>query len=194
MKPELSNIVNVPNAISLLRLLMAPIMIVLAYFHQPMLFLCAVLFSGITDILDGFLARRLNQVTNFGAHLDSWGDFFVYSCMAIGAWLLWPDIVIRELPWFSAIVISFTLPVLLGLVKFRALTSYHTWSVKLSVFLTFIGYLLLFADIVNWPFRAAALVCVMAGIEEIIITLLMQHERVDVRSIWQALRYHRSAK
>jgi len=194
MKPSLQKIINLPNAVSMLRLMMAPVMMVLAFFQLPTMFLAAALFSGITDVLDGFLARTLNQITEFGSHLDSWGDFAIYSCMAIGAWILWPDIVRQELYWFLAIVASFTLPVLFGLLKFRALTSYHTWSVKAAVFLTFIGYLFLFGDIHSLPFHIATVACVIAGIEEIIITALMRHERADVRSARQAWMYHQAGK
>ena len=122
------NIYNWPNFVSLLRLLMAPVLIGLAVNQQPVWFLAVVLFSAFTDALDGFLARLLNQITELGSHLDSWGDFFIYNCMAVGAWLLWPDIVLREKLSFIVIVASFTLPAAAGLIKFHTLTSYHTWS------------------------------------------------------------------
>lgn len=187
-----SNNYNWPNFVSLLRLLMAPVLIALAMNQQPYWFLAAVLFSGFTDALDGFLARLLNQITELGSRLDSWGDFFVYTCMAIGAWLLWPDIVLREKIAFSVIVASFTLPTALGLIKFRTLTSYHTRAVKLAVLLTFIGYTLLFAGILDWPFRIAAIACACAGIEEIAITLLTRQPRFDVRSVWRVLKNRQS--
>ncbi len=183
-----SAVVNWPNAVSLLRLLMAPMMLWLALEHRPLAYLAVLLFAGFTDVLDGFLARRLGQTTELGSHLDSWGDFTIYSSMAAGAWLLWPDTVVREWLPFCVIVASFSLPVLVGLYKFGRLTSYHTWSVKLAVAITYAGYVLLFADITPWLFRVAALFCVAAAIEEILITLVMQHERADVRSLRAALR------
>jgi len=185
-------ICNWPNLVSLLRLLVAPLLIWLALNQHPIWFLAAVLFSAFTDVVDGFLARHLNQITELGSHLDSWGDFFVYSCMAVGAWLLWPDIVLREKLSFIVIVASFTLPVALGLIKFRTLTSYHTWGVKLAVLLSVVGYILLFAEILEWPFHLAAVIAACAAIEEIAITLLMPEQHVDVRSLRQALKYQRS--
>lgn len=185
------HIISIPNAVSMLRILMAPVMMVLAMLQMPALFLAAVMFSGITDVLDGYLARRLNQVTDFGSHLDSWGDFIVYSCMATGALLLWPEIVLQERLWFVVIVLSFTLPAIVGVIKFGAFTSYHTWSVKLAVFISFIAYLLLFTELSQWPFRLAAIMCAIAGIEEIIMTLLLKHEHADVRSAWAAWKLHR---
>lgn len=184
-------IVNLPNLVSLIRILMAPVLFYFAFTQQPNWFIGTLLFAVFTDVLDGFLARTLQQITEMGSHLDSWGDFVIYSTMAVCAWILWPDILQREMVYFILIVLSFTLPVFVGFIKFRLFTSYHTWSVKLAVFVTVISYVLLFAGLLDWPFRVAAVFCLYAAIEEIAITLLIHHEHVDVRTVWQALKYNR---
>ena len=180
---------NLPNLVSSIRVGLAPVLVYFAINQMEAWFLGVLLFSGFTDILDGFLARTLNQITALGAHLDSWGDFAIYSTMAICAWILWPGIVEREMLYFGMIIASFSIPVAIGLIKFRGLTSYHTWSVKVAVAVTFTGYVLLFAELAQWPFVLASLVCVYAGIEEILITLTMNRERVNVSSIWAAMKY-----
>ena len=189
MNEQKQNIYNLPNLVSFIRILMAPVLVMLAVNQQPYWFIAALIFAEFTDVLDGFLARYLNQITSLGSHLDSWGDFIIYSTLAVCAWILWPDIVLREILYFSIIVISFTVPVLVGIIKFHALTSYHTWSVKFAVAVTILSYLLVFSGLLDWPFRLAALVCVYAAIEEIAITLVMDHQTVDVRSIWQAMKH-----
>ncbi len=191
---EKENFYNLPNFVSLIRLLMAPVLLWLAVQQQAEWFLIALVITVFTDVLDGFLARILNQITAMGSHLDSWGDFLVYSVMAISAWILWPEIVKREALYFLLIVTSFTLPVLIGLIKFKTLTSYHTWSVKLAVGITIIAYILLFSGYMNWPFKLAAAVCTYAAIEEILITLISRHEHVDVRTFWQAIRMNRQER
>ncbi len=185
------DIYKIPNLISLLRIVLAPLMLVLAINAQASWFLIVLVFTIFTDVLDGFLARALNQITALGSHLDSWGDFFVYSVMALSAWLLWPEIVMREIVYFAVIIASFTVPVLIGLIKFGSLTSYHTWSVKLAVAVTVISYILLFSGWLEWPFRLAAFICVYAAIEEVVISLILKHEHVDVRTLWHALQYRR---
>ncbi|MDT8452781.1 MAG: CDP-alcohol phosphatidyltransferase family protein [Gammaproteobacteria bacterium] len=191
MNPTKNQIVNAPNLVSLLRILVAPALFYFALNQQPMWFITAVLFAEFTDVLDGFLARTLKQITPLGSHLDSWGDFVIYSTMAICAWILWPDILQREIVYFSIIVLSFTLPALIGFIKFHTFTSYHTWSVKLAVAIVVISYILLFTGLVDWPFRVAAFICLYAGIEEIAITLLIQEEHTDVRSVFQAMKYRK---
>ncbi len=180
-----------PNLVSSIRILIAPLLFVFAFLQLEYWFLGALLFSGFTDVVDGFLARKLNMITPLGAHLDSWGDATIYGTMAICAWVLWPDITQRELLYYSMILFSFLLPALTGLVKFGKWTGYHTWTVKLAVFATFVGYFALYADISRWPFVVAAVLSVLAGIEEILITIVLREERTDVRSIVSALSYRK---
>ncbi len=180
-----------PNLVSSIRILIAPLLFVFAFLQLEYWFLGALLFSGFTDVVDGFLARKLNMITPLGAHLDSWGDATIYGTMAICAWILWPDITQRELPYYSMILFSFLLPALSGLIKFGKWTGYHTWTVKIAVFATFIGYVALYADISRWPFVVAAVLSVLAGIEEILITIVLREERTDVRSIVSALSYRK---
>lgn len=184
-------IYNLPNLVSFIRILLAPILFYFAFTQQPVWFLATLMFSGFTDVLDGFIARTLHQITTLGSRLDSWGDFTIYTTMAICAWILWPDIVAEELVSYVVIVISFTSPVIVGLLKFRTITSYHTWTVKVAVVVTFVGYILLFAGWLDWPFRVAAVFCAVAALEEIAITLLIHHEHVDVRTVWAALKHNK---
>lgn len=180
---------KIPNLVSSIRILIAPVLFMFAFLGMEYWFLGGLIFSGFTDVLDGFLARKLNMNTPLGAHLDSWGDFTIYSTMAVCAWILWPEITQREILYYALILFSFLLPTLVGLVKFGKLTGYHTWSVKVAVFMTFVGYIALYSELASWPFVLASILCVIAGSEEILITLILREERTDVRSIIAALRY-----
>ena len=186
---EKSDFLNPPNIVSMIRLLMAPVLLYLAYQQYPVIYMVAVLFTLFTDVLDGFLARRLNMITELGSHLDSWGDFVIYITLAISAWWLWPEIIKQELIAVLIIIFSFTMPVLIGLLKFHKLTSYHTWSVKLAVFVTVVAYVIVFSGLLFWPLYLAAFVSVVAAVEEILITFIMKHEHADVRSVWHAMKF-----
>jgi CDP-diacylglycerol--glycerol-3-phosphate 3-phosphatidyltransferase len=182
------DMMKLPNLVSSIRILIAPLLFAFAFMQMEAWFLGALIFSGLTDVVDGFLARKLNMITPLGAHLDSWGDFTIYSTMAICAWILWPEITQRELIYYAMILFSFLLPAIVGLVKFGKLTGYHTWSVKIAVFITFVGYIALYAELAVWPFMLAAILAVISGIEEILITFTLREERTDVRSLFAALR------
>ena len=177
---------GLPNLISATRILIAPLLFAFAIQQMETWFLGALIFSGLTDVIDGFLARRLKLTSALGAHLDSWGDFVIYVSMAACAWILWPQLTAEVLFHYTLILISILLPAGIGLVKFGKLTGYHTWSVKIAVLVTFAGYILLYAGIAAWPFVLASWLCVIAGAEEILITLVLRRERTDVRSLWAA--------
>lgn len=68
---------NIPNLITVLRVLLIPIFILLFYlpYHWSYLAASSVFaFAAATDWLDGYLARRLEQSTPFGAFLDPVAD------------------------------------------------------------------------------------------------------------------------
>ncbi len=68
---------NVPNLLTLLRLLLVPIVVILYYLPVSWAHASAALlftFAAITDWLDGYLARNLKQMTKFGAFLDPVAD------------------------------------------------------------------------------------------------------------------------
>ncbi|WP_198265055.1 CDP-alcohol phosphatidyltransferase family protein [sulfur-oxidizing endosymbiont of Gigantopelta aegis] len=180
---------HLPNIVSSIRILMAPILLYLAINGLPISFILLLIFTELTDVLDGYLARRMNLVSELGAQLDSWGDFFVYITMAISAWLLWPDIVMRELVYVIIMIACFTLPVIIGLIKFKTWTSYHTLSVKVAVAISVIAYVLLFTGLLDWPLKVAIIFSLYAALEQILITLICHKGRhVDVKSIWHALK------
>lgn len=68
---------NLANKITLLRILMAPLVVVLLYFQGPVFCILAALvfiFAAITDWMDGYIARHANMVTSMGKFLDPLAD------------------------------------------------------------------------------------------------------------------------
>lgn len=75
---------NLPNKLTLFRIILVPIMVIISFFDIPGSFLgitttmwiLELIFgiASLTDKLDGYLARKNNQVTNFGKFLDPIAD------------------------------------------------------------------------------------------------------------------------
>ena len=68
---------NIPNMLSLLRLLLVPVYLVVFFSEQPHAHLIAAIIfvaAGITDIVDGYIARKYNQITKLGRILDPLAD------------------------------------------------------------------------------------------------------------------------
>ena len=82
-------LLTAPNLISSLRLALVPVLLCLAWNERPLLFLGFFAFSLFSDSVDGFIARKLNHVTEFGASLDSWADLVMYMSLPACAWWLW---------------------------------------------------------------------------------------------------------
>ena len=190
MQPE--PLFTVPNLLSGLRLVLAPVLLYLAWTGQPTPFLVALVFSLLSDLFDGYFARRFNQATQLGTLLDSYGDFATYMTVPLCAWWLWPDLIRREAWFAAAVVTSYVFPIVLGYLKYGRLTSYHTYGAKLSAVVVGASALVLFAGGPPLPFRIATWVLVLAELEEIAITTILPEWRTNVPSILHARRLLRS--
>jgi phosphatidylglycerophosphate synthase len=177
-------LLTIPNLLTGFRFVSAPILLGLAWHGYPIAFLSLLAVALLTDALDGFVARWMGQVSRFGAKLDSWADMINYSTIALGSWWLWPEIVIRERVFATIIVSSYLLPPLIGIIKFGAFTSYHTWTVKIAAASVGLSLYVLFLGGPAWPFRIAAFIGVIAAAEEIWISLLAPKLYSNVSSIW----------
>lgn len=187
-KHRLQALLTIPNLLTCFRFVSAPILLYLAWYGYGDFFLLLLAITFFSDVADGMAARMLHQESEFGALLDSWADLLIYFTIAASAWWLWPDIVLREQVYFLMTITSFILPVVIGIIKFHALTSYHTWLVKFAVATMGLSFFLLFLFDIAWPFRVAASICLLAAIEEIAITCFLTSLHSNVRSFWHVKR------
>lgn len=100
---------NLPNALTLLRMIMIPVF-AWAYFSiGPKWALLIFLVASFTDYLDGYLARKLNQVTNFGKLFDPLADKLMLLtalfCLARTEYIPW---------WVLAVMIIKELVMVVG--------------------------------------------------------------------------------
>lgn len=81
------NMLNIPNLLTLLRIVLVPVLAWLLLQHAYAAALAVFLAAGISDALDGFLARRWNQFTPLGAMLDPIADkLLTLTCVGLLAW------------------------------------------------------------------------------------------------------------
>ena len=183
--------VSVPNLLSASRVACCPLLLALAWNGASGSFLTIFALGLLSDVLDGALARRLGQESDFGAQLDQWADFALWVSFPLGAWWLWPEIVRREAPYVVLAIVCLLLPTAIAYARYRAVPGYHTWLAKLDSVLMAIGVPLLLIFDLAWPFRFAALLLLVSAADEMLITYLLPGCRHDVRSVFHALRLRR---
>lgn len=186
-KQLLKELSTLPNLLTCFRFVSAPILLALAWQDYGNGFLLLLALTFLSDILDGMAARYLNQESQLGALLDSWADLLIYATITISAWWLWPETMQRELLYVLLTISSYLLPVAVGLIKFRAFTSYHTWLVKAAAATMGTSFFLLLLFEIVWPFRLAALICLIAAFEEIAISYYLSELHSNVRSLWHLI-------
>ena len=183
--PEIiKELLTLPNLLTCFRFISAPTMLFFAWIGNGDMFLLLLAITFLSDLLDGMAARILGQESELGSVLDSWADLLVYITIAVSTWWLWPEVIIQQLYYVVITIFSYTMPVAVGLYKFHAVTSYHTWLVKCAVASMGVSLFLLFLFEIVWPFRLAAFICLLSAVEEIAITSYLPKLRSNVRSLW----------
>jgi len=105
--------INVPNTLTILRILLAPAFVIVLLRHQYFYALIIFAAAGISDGLDGFIAKQYNQKTVLGAFLDPIADkvliLSAYICLSI----------LQIVPnWISVIIIPRDIIIALGVAIF----------------------------------------------------------------------------
>jgi phosphatidylglycerophosphate synthase len=180
-------IFNVPNCISILRIMMIPVLLLLAW-QRHAIFTALLTTVLLMDILDGYLARRLNQQTRLGAQLDSWGDFLTVLVYPFaGVWLR-PEATRALVPYAVLAGIAYLSPIIFGFIKFGRLTSYHTRLMTIAAYVMGAAMISFFAGWSDLPFRLGCLILLVAQIEEILISAVLPSWRENIPGFRCALQ------
>lgn len=149
---------NIPNIISVSRILLSIIM----YFVEAYSILFWLLYSacGVSDIIDGYIARKTNCESRLGSILDSVADI-VFISAAIMVFVSAISIPTGILLWIILIAFIKITSLLIGYFKYRAFVSFHTYLNKATGLILFcFPYLY---NVINTNL-AAILVCTVASI------------------------------
>lgn len=177
---------NIPNSLSLFRIISAPFLVLIGWLEMPTLFYILFGLMLLSDALDGIIARRLDQTSEFGSRLDSYGDILTYLTTPLAVWYLWPDLIKDELYYIIAAIIIYILPAVFTLLKFGKLASYHTWLTKISAVVMSVGVVVLLVFKNNMLFHFAIYFLLIEMLENIFITMILKEQKSDIYSIWHA--------
>ena len=177
---------NIADWFSFYRIFAAPFLIVLIWLDYRDLFSWFLLLSYSTDMIDGFLARKLKITSPRGSQLDSMGDQLTLIAGFIGLLRFEFEFISEQYQW---ILIPFTLyciQMLIAFKKYRKATAFHTYLAKLSAVIqaVFILWLLFFGP-VYWLFYTMIIIGIVETIEEILLIFLYPQWVAGVKGyIW----------
>lgn len=168
------------NAITLLRI---PLSIALLYLPPyGALFVLLYLLCGLSDALDGYIARRTHTQSRLGAVLDSVADAVFFCVLLV--------LILRERPgavflWAAASITLLRLCSLLtGMLRFRRIAMMHTYLNKAAGLLLYLYPLSLAVVSSQFLLIAAGLTAFLASMEEFVLLLNSATFDPDTKSIF----------
>jgi cardiolipin synthase len=178
------------NGITLYRLVAAPFLLYLIFTGQSGLFKWLLGLSFFTDAIDGYLARKYKVTSIIGAKLDSIGDDLTVIVGMIGLFVLKPEFIKAEILWLVVIFILFLVQVISALIRYGAVTSYHTYLAKLAAVCQGVFLILSFfmAEPSRLLYYVAVVITALDLLEEIVLTFLLPKWKANVKGLYWVLK------
>ena len=153
-----SRIITVPNLLTIFRMVLIPVFVSLLFYQRFVLALVVFLLAGITDGLDGLLARRFDQKSQLGTILDPIADkmMMVTSFVVLSMKAVFPQPIPPHLPipfWVTIAVISRDVFILVGAAAINIVTGFRGFrpsllgKINTTVQIVAIGIIMLAASI-----------------------------------------------
>lgn len=182
------------NGVTVYRIAIAPVLIWLIVAGNYEVFKWLLPVSFFTDLIDGFLARRLRVASVLGSKLDSIGDDLTFLAASIGVFVFKLDFIQQHIALVSIMFGLYFMQTASALIKYKKLTSFHTYLAKLGMLLQgcFLILLFLLTDPVMWLFYAAAVVTILDLVEEIIIIFYLRDWQANVKGLYWVMKNERN--
>jgi len=126
---------NIANYISISRIIMAIVLLLPKTFSKT--FYIIYIYCGLSDILDGFLARKYKITSKFGAKIDSVADMLFVGVSLLKI-LPVIEISIGIYIWIIIIVLIKVFNIILGYIYYKQLTLLHTIGNKITGLVLFV--------------------------------------------------------
>ncbi|MGI6105405.1 MAG: CDP-alcohol phosphatidyltransferase family protein [Raoultibacter sp.] len=171
---------HIPNALSSTRILLSLSLLFFVPFQFS--FYLVYLLCGITDILDGYIARRYKVVSEFGSKLDSIGD--VLLTFVVG-FIILPHVgpPTYILVWTVCIILLRLVSMGVSQVRVGKAFLLHTTTNRVFALLLFLyPFVFLLTDSVSLLFTLCLLAS-LAAVEELVIMLHAPSINPDIRSL-----------
>lgn len=178
------------NGITIYRIVAAPLLAYFAFTKNQDVFKWMLLISFFTDLIDGYLARRFKATSIVGSKLDSLGDDLTIVAAIIGVFVFKYDFIQEVIVVVYILLGLFFMQHIFALVRYRKITSFHTYIAKTAAIFqgSFFILLFFFEDPVYLLFYVAALLTFLDLIEEIILVIMLPKWEANVKGIYWVLK------
>ena len=137
---------TLPNLLSASRILLVLVLWFFAVRDMPAVVAVGLVVAALTDSLDGIIARRLGQVSEFGSKLDSFADNLLKPSVVAWLFILEPEIFSDHPIELLAAVGLYAASVTVGLIKFRRFGNLHLYSEKVG---SYVQYIFIFSTLIS---------------------------------------------
>lgn len=179
------NVLNVPNMLSLYRLLIFPVILYMALTNRESTFVVLLCISLISDALDGSIARRFNLQTKFGAALDNVADIFTYAMAVLGLFVFkWTEVEPHALILYIFFAL-FILSYIIAFARFGKIPGLHLYSAVSAGYVQSIFFFVLFVfGFYTWFYYLAIGWGVIAYIEKCLVLLRLDDVKRGVKGLY----------
>lgn len=160
---------NIPNIISFSRIILSVILLFLM--NSVTLFLILFFIAGLTDVADGYIARKFKIVTTLGARIDSVADIFFHVVLLLLLFLNYRWVFTENAALFVAILAIKFLSIIVSKMKFGKIIFLHTIANKLTGFLVFVAVPIIMLAENNSFLPALLCIALLAALEELLILI-----------------------
>ncbi|MCT2398307.1 CDP-alcohol phosphatidyltransferase family protein [Novosphingobium mangrovi (ex Huang et al. 2023)] len=167
------------------RLAAAPVAAGMALAGHRDAFFILIIISLVSDLIDGPIARRLGQVSENGARMDTIADACTVLAGLLGLYLFEANTLRPELPWIIVFLASYAAAAATCLAKFGGLPAYHLYTSKTAAFGS--GAFVVWLYAIGYSrglFLAVLGIGVLANVESLLTTLRLKRFRADIGSLF----------
>jgi len=182
---------NIPNILSLYRLASFPVILVFIWLGYENTFVALFAINQITDIADGYIARRFNMSTPIGAILDSYADLGSYIIAFYGIIRFQP--VVFEMPylvWWLTFVFLYLISYPITYFRYSQwVAGLHLYSSKITGYVqgSFLVFLFVFGMLDGYFYLALG-IGILAELEVITINLLSPRPIMNAKGLFWVLK------
>lgn len=171
------------NSISIIRIFLSASLLFM--YKNTSLFIAVYLICGLSDVLDGYIARKTNTQSIIGAKIDSAADFvmFIVITITIIRWL--GHEIFPLLPLLIAVILIRVINLIYSKFKYGTYVFIHTYANKITGLLVFAVPVVYVISRNNAALVFVCIVSIISAVEEGIINILSKEADLNRTSIFQ---------